>query len=42
MFGDLQPQHPLPIIRKDGETNKIQLKTTKITFMNFNVMDVLM
>lgn len=40
IFGDSQPKHPAPIIHKDGEKNKMRLKTTKITFVNFSIMDV--
>lgn len=41
-FGDLKPKHPAPIVHKDGETNKMRLKTIKITFMYsyFNLMGV--
>jgi hypothetical protein len=42
IFGDSQPKHPAPIIPKDGATNKMRLKITKITFMNLNIMDVLL
>jgi hypothetical protein len=40
IFGNLKAKYPAPIIHKDGQTNKMRLKTTKITFMNFNLMDV--
>jgi hypothetical protein len=29
-FGDLKPTHPASFIHKDGETNKMGLKTSKI------------
>jgi hypothetical protein len=39
IFGDLKPKYPAPIIHKDGQTNKMRLKTTKITFIYFNLIE---
>jgi hypothetical protein len=40
IFGDLKQKYPAPIIHKDGQTNKMRLRTTKITFIYFNLIGV--